>query len=142
MKTKIKILFFILATGLIFSTSCKKYPEGPSLSLRTKTQRLTGTWTVEKVLVNGNEATLNDYYKSIVVDITKDGKFTYTYTFLTLPGKIEGEWKFNDDKSKLMMKENNSSTWDESEILKLTNSEVWLKEVDGSITTETHYKAK
>ncbi len=46
MKTK-NFLLLVAAVVVLFNfSSCKKYPDGPSFSLRSKTDRLTGTWKI------------------------------------------------------------------------------------------------
>jgi len=69
--TKIILALTILVASLQF-TGCKKYEEGPFISLRTKTARLIGEWN----LVNYNET-----YNSPDSSLTKtyDGK-TITQT--------------------------------------------------------------
>lgn len=47
---------------MLFLSSCKKYPDGPLLSLRTRTHRLVGTWEVESYIVYGIDST--GYLKS------------------------------------------------------------------------------
>ena len=38
--------------------SCGKYEEGPGFSLRSKTARLAGEWTIEKATVDGQDFTV------------------------------------------------------------------------------------
>ena len=54
------ILSFICL--IAFVSSCSKYDDGPAFSLLTKTQRVTGTWTLTKVIVNGEEISPDDTY--------------------------------------------------------------------------------
>ena len=56
-----KNLLFILFAILL--CSCKKYKEGPAISLRTKTNRITGTWKIEKLYINDIDST-SEYQKS------------------------------------------------------------------------------
>lgn len=136
MKRIISILFVVAIFATVALEGCKKYPEGPAISLRTKTARVAGKWAIEKVIVNGTDSPYD--YSDISIEFTKDGKTTYTWGSLS----YSGEWKFNDDKTKILQKDDDDTEWSESEILKLKNSEFWTKEVDGSTTTETHLKAK
>ncbi|MBI3501443.1 MAG: hypothetical protein HY063_06575 [Bacteroidetes bacterium] len=55
MKYKKHILFFLLITFCI--TDCKKYPEGPCISLRGATRRIRGDWNVETVLIDNADST-------------------------------------------------------------------------------------
>ena len=49
MKTTSKILLVaILALGVQL-TSCKKYEDGPAISLKSKNKRLVGDWELEKL---------------------------------------------------------------------------------------------
>jgi hypothetical protein len=55
-----KTAFFttlILATILL--VACKKYEEGPTLSLRSKTARVAGNWTLESYTVDGQDQTVS-----------------------------------------------------------------------------------
>lgn len=53
-----RITYFLLLVFVasILST-CKKYPDGPAFSLRTKRARVIGTWSVESFSVNGEDST-------------------------------------------------------------------------------------
>lgn len=58
MKRIASILFFAFAI-LVSVSSCRKYEEGPNVSLRTKKARITNNWKYESAQVNGNEVSLN-----------------------------------------------------------------------------------
>lgn len=55
MKTKKYILLFLLVVFCI--SDCKKYPDGPRISLLTKMCRITGVWDVEYYEVDGIDST-------------------------------------------------------------------------------------
>ena len=59
MKKGIKILASLILVISIL-TDCKKYDEGPLISLRTKKARLAGDWKIEKILYDGGDSTAQD----------------------------------------------------------------------------------
>jgi hypothetical protein len=56
-----KKIIFLFATVVLLST-CKKYPDGPLLSLRSKEHRVVGSWTTDYFEVDGYDSTA--YLKS------------------------------------------------------------------------------
>ena len=137
MKKRITPFLVISIIGLIIISSCKKYEEGPILSLRTKAARVAGVWTYAKVTVSGVDVT--NLYANEKVEFTKDGKAKWTYS--TTSSKY-GEWKFNEDKSKLMTKYDNVSIWEEFEIIKLRNDQLWYNKIEGSSLKEYQLESK
>lgn len=114
-------------------TSCNKYPDGPKISLLTKKMRITGAWTIEKALLNGNDVTSSTIAwlgSSYVWTIAKDGTYTETGNF-----SDHGTWDFSSNKEDLIVTPSSggSSTY---VILKLKSKELWLQ--DGN--SEIHYK--
>lgn len=115
-------------------TSCGKYEEGPKLSLRSKKGRLAGDWLLQSVEVNGTAVnfTNSDYWT-----FDKDGTYKYTAGNLS----VSGTWVFTDDKLGIITEvSGNKDTM--STLIKLTNKEMWFKDVDGANTTITKMKAK
>src|SRR5688572_21953831 len=97
-----KILFLLLLPLLLVPVSCKKYPEGPLLSLRSKKARLTGEWMLEKILRNGNDSTA--YYKAYLgsnylLIIKKHEVYWVQGNF---PG--DGTWRLDDKKEIIYFK--------------------------------------
>ncbi|MEN8787228.1 MAG: hypothetical protein ABF264_07970 [Flavobacteriales bacterium] len=131
MKT-IKLTTLILAAALVFgSTSCK-YEEGPGLSLRTKTARVAGEWTIEKIIyADGTEDTDNfDYTYSFDKDGT--GKINFSGS------SVDFNWDLVDSKEKIKIDIDGFGSSTET-ILRLTNKEMWLKDSDND---QTHLKSK
>lgn len=111
------IIYILFSVTIIF-VGCGKYDEGPKFSLLTKTQRLTGEWEHEKVLVNGEIYEYEDkmiretvefrkdksYYSSekillpdvdmLMYGIEQYGYFTITYS---------GEWNFDSKKENVLL---------------------------------------
>jgi len=121
------ILAATLVTILNFQ-SCKKYDDGPGLSLRSVTNRLTGEWEVVDIQgqnVNGE----------ITMEFDKDGDFkmTYEYNYYgnTYSSTQNGEWSFEDRKEtiELDFDQGGSEEWD---IKRLTNSEFWFEDEDNT----------
>lgn len=123
---KIIVVFALI----ILIASCKKYPEGPSLSLRSKTERLSNTWRFTKVLEDGVDKT-SDYqtvFKDYKITINKDGSYSISYTgFGILSYTENGNWTFNGDKTYVGFDptSNSNSNWD-VKILKLMENELWV----------------
>jgi hypothetical protein len=139
-----KIIYaFVILAGLQFA-SCGKYEEGPGFSLRSKTGRLAGEWTIEKMTVDGQDITAFAAALITNTEFTKDGDYTVTGMdlFSSEPFTEKSKWAFSDDNSKVELTFEDGSK-SSIEILRLTNSEFWGKDVDstGSVT-EVHYKAK
>jgi hypothetical protein len=134
MKTKKLVVVNLLIAFALSFVSCGKYEDGPGLSLRTKKARLAGTWKAEKVFVN-NELSQTATEEEPRIEFTRDD----IYRIDLDSAWVEGTWKFNDDKSKVIgtyaipfVGEFNNSY----RILRLTNDEFWAV-IDGR---EVHYK--
>ena len=138
---KLSILF--AAFAVVFLASCGKYEDGPGFSLRSKTSRLAGSWTVTEAFQGSTNITTS-LTNGGTVDLTfdKDGAYTYSYDFVITNGSVTGTWAFSSDKTSLEVTDG-SGQMDSSKILRLTNNELWLEQSDsnGGIY-EVHYSAK
>ena len=94
----------ILLISVIGFSSCRKYDEGPGLSVRTKTNRLKGVWNVEYVFRDGIEQiNASNYMESFVVH-TNDNLFSYTY--FDGYGYIQeiGHWDFTNRREEIRLR--------------------------------------
>ncbi len=144
MKTTTKVLLSIAVICGIAIASCKKYEEGPAMSLRSKKSRLAGEWSIDKIYVNGTDVTSSflpsgTTYKTT---IDKGGSWTSVMTNSTGSTTDKGTWEFVDKKENLKMVTTGSADadGDTSVIIKLKNKELWLEQKSGSNTTRTQMK--
>lgn len=128
MKITFKI-FLSLLTVLFVLSSCKKYDEGPAISLLTKKMRVTGDWKAEKIISESGDV---DYVDGVeIVKIMKDN------TFERREGNSiteSGSWEFSNDKSYLRFTYEDDlgiNNIEEFEIIRLRNKELWVKDVNG-----------
>ena len=123
MKNINRILFTTILATIFVLSSCKKYEDGPSMSLLTKTQRLTGTWEVKEFTINGMD--LMDQYDSYEMEFEKDGDVEFiSQEDGSNPINIEkGEWEFSSNKEEIEIDWDDSSMDQEIEITRLTNKE-------------------
>ena len=131
MKSKIIICIAIAAS----LAACKKYPDGPSVSIRTRTERVSHTtWKMEKVLENGSDVT--SFYTGInyLETYAKDGTFTYSST----GGSGTGKWAFENKDTQIKRNGVNGQSSDDITILELKQTALWYKFTDGNDTYEFH----
>ena len=105
MKTKVLSIFLIVLFGI--TTGCKKYEDGPMISLYTKKRRLSGTWEFAKVTENNIDKTEN-YYR-MFIQFTKDGDVIWNQNndySNNLDNIIIGDWEFSHNKERLITKFN------------------------------------
>ncbi len=112
---------------------CGKYEDGPGFSLRSKKARLVNTWNPDQVFNEYGEertANSNDY----TVDIHNDGSYTsYSDSY-----SESGNWSFVSDMEKVKFVHTETilgttnTVIEEVTILRLTNTEWWVKFDDGS----------
>lgn len=126
------IIASFLGIALLFS-ACGKYEEGPKLSLASKKARVAGEWKIDKITVNGTEQTLDEATKNMVMTLEKDGTGKVKMSYLGVSIESEIEWKFNDDKTKLMSRGKDAqgnweAEWSESTILQLKSKNMMLKD--------------
>lgn len=121
--------FFLSILTLVFVLSaCKKYEEGPAISILTKKARVTGAWKAEKKISNSGEV---DYvFDDEVIRINKDD------TYEIHEGNelvVFGTWDFTKDKEYLRFTftENGSKNIQEFKIIRLKNKELWLTDDQG-----------
>ncbi|MEI6022118.1 MAG: DUF5004 domain-containing protein [Bacteroidota bacterium] len=126
MKTK-TILLAILATFITITllSSCKKYVDGPMISLRTKKARVTGDWKLESATSNGTDITSSfnsNFEWNIEGDETFKMKAVGSGTLLT---EITGTWKFGEDKDDIYFTPS-GGTETSYRITRLKNKELWF----------------
>lgn len=112
------LLAFIIMAGAI---GCKKYDEGPALSLKSKKSRVANKWKIEKAtdLEDGTDITAD--YAGEIWEFTKDGDYKEN-------GNLKGTWVFSSDKEELIITKtgDNPKTF---KILKLKEKEMWLEKL-------------
>lgn len=153
MKTKKSISLFLiigLVAGLL--SSCKKYDEGPVLSLRTKTKRLSRDWQIQEYYRNGNIETSQLIITNYVESYNKNGAHTRSYNDKN--GNLvseTGQWKFDNNKEEISVTGIGSIEWTDQTssvssssyiILRLTSKELWYYYENGGSKHEIHLKEK
>lgn len=117
-----KLVAFLAAIVLMVSVnSCKKYEDGPLLSLRSKTARIVNEWVIDKVMTNGVDVTANypdDYLLTINDDLT--------YTMLGNAVTQEGTWAFDEKKESIIFTLTSSGMEYLYTIKRLKNKELTL----------------
>lgn len=145
-----KIFRSLLFTAIIFIaiSSCKKYPDGPVLSLHSKEKRVVGEWSVDYYSINGYDSTAylqsQPYYGKYIFDAEdKDGDNPPRFRFVrnnSLYSTTIGYWQFGNNKKNLTIEQSVIDTslhqfgtnpyiahyisW---EIRRLTTKDLWLK---------------
>lgn len=132
---KTPYLFYIIGAG-IFLVSCK-YKEGPIISFRSKVERMSNSWKIDKFDHDGVDITRN--FEFVTLNIEKGGNFNIEVSDPVFNRLVEqhfrsfqGKWYFDADKEEVFFEY--SSPWDTINggrdlwtILKLYEDEVWLE---------------
>lgn len=138
MTKTMKLITVFFASMLIFGTSCGKYEDGPSLSLRSKKARLVNTWEIEEATDADDDVTAG--YAGATWTLDKDGNYTtggtITSTGAAVP-EIKGKWEFSSDKTKLILTPENVTLPTKWTITRLKNDELWLKDDQAQNTSKT-----
>ena len=123
----------VIGTSVLTLESCKKYDDGPLISLRSKTARLTGDWK----LVGGNAYTDSVEY---IIQFQKDEQLVVTisygaYSYFSFSGynytyRYTGDWEWASSKNNVKVAISSlgnygtaSDSLDNWEITRLTNDE-------------------
>ncbi|MEI6766515.1 MAG: hypothetical protein WCM76_12845 [Bacteroidota bacterium] len=146
MKTTVKLVALMMFV-VILLPSCKKYEEGPTISLRSKKARVVNIWKVDKVYINAVDVTANYAlaHKDFALEFKDDGTLVQTYTDAnSLPQSVTGTWALGSKNETLDLTYLGITL--SHTILKLKNDELWLKIAftTGGVTTtnEYHYITK
>lgn len=137
MKTK---LFFGIAfvSALIF-TGCKKYPDGPSFTLRTAKGRITNMWQLkESIVFHYGKTDTYGGHPDEVIDIKRDKTYVSTNTL----GNTSGKWAFSSDKESMTLTEDGGDAIT-YKILELKSKEMKIKyEQSSDVYYEYHFEKK
>jgi hypothetical protein len=127
------IALLALSAFVIFCfQSCKKYPDGPMLSLRSKTERVANTWKIDNYKVNEVDYTslLTDYSETF----TKEGAYSYQWEFID----GSGTWAFQNDNMEIKINGTDNQSSHTLFILKLEEKQFWYYYMDGTDRKELH----
>ena len=139
------ILISAVVAGSFFS--CKKYDEGPALSLASKKSRLVNTWTVSEMFYDGTAVEPDSLWGVETFEYRKDGRCVYTRHSSGAPLVTSGTWVFINRFEDLSVTITDtvqgivSSKTSVTHILRLKKNELWLRFVNSEgRATDTHYK--
>ncbi len=125
MRDLLKFTIFGLMIIVVFS-GCKKYDDGPMLSLAFKKARVVNDWKMQSATQNGNSTTL---FNGITIEFKKDNTYT-----LTWGANFPGTWDFDKKKEKIITTDN-VGTVTQYTINRLTNKELWVTYTDANSNT-------
>ncbi|MFN4910347.1 MAG: hypothetical protein ACK444_08580 [Flavobacteriales bacterium] len=125
----------ILSATFSWLSGCKKYPEGPSLSLRSRVERLENTWKISSVTMNGQDVT--NLFSSINYTETYDKEGNYSFASAVDNGS--GKWEFQNNDLEIRRSGVSGQSSMDLTILKLKSNEFWYRVIDGSDEYEFHF---
>ena len=130
------LTIFGLTIGTQFITSCKKYPDGPEFSLRTRKERLANTWKVDNYKVNGTDFTslLANYTETF----TKTGGYNYSWSLFN----GSGTWSFQNKDKEVMLSGSDNQASRTLILLKLEEKSLWYYYMEGNDKHEFHLNEK
>jgi hypothetical protein len=129
-------LLIVLCVIASFFSECKKYPDGPDFSFRSKSSRISATWYIDQYLLNGTDQTAT-YTTIYMLTIQKNGSYQEDGN---LPD--EGACQFGDKHKNLYMQSSLSGLTTQYSIQRLEYKSMWLKHIKSNGDVEEfHYKA-
>ena len=133
MKNSIKLITLLLGLILVFGTSCKKYEEGPNISLLSKKSRLVNKWKPDRSVDEfGNDDALSQEAKDgVIFEFKKNNTFTIKYNFPGYSDLESGTWEFTDKKEKIVLTYLDDGEAYVYTILLLKKNELGLKDTSG-----------
>lgn len=141
------ILTVTLPLVFVVLVSCKKYEEGPVISLRSKKERVANTWKYQAKYKNGSAEVLSDKEINTTLTLTKDGTLRREERNGSINIVGNGSWDFVRDKEQISMTVSYSAfglTYSESNvysILRLKENELWLLEEKNGDRFEYHFES-
>ena len=117
--------------------TCKKYEEGPRLSMRSKKARVANEWQYEKV-TSPNGADMTAYFINHSIEFKKDGSYIGTEG----TSSWTGTWQFASDKEDLVLTESGSGDAHTYRIIRLKNKALWFTMVTSNGVYEYHLSPK
>lgn len=133
----ILVLFVIVLTA----NSCSKYDDGPTVSLFSRTDRVTNSWVYSNVYRNGLDITLGEQthsqqYNESTIGFADDGRFSFVDVFRdTTTVRGDGYWEFIENDEKLQLTYDDSGLVRILKINRLERSYLWLEEDLGDNNT-------
>ena len=128
MKISRKPSLATIATAVVvFNFASCKYEDGPKISLRTKTARLTGEW--EATYIAGEKVPSELNY---IVEFEKGGDLIVTYSYnyygQSYSESYKGEWEWQNGKETIEISlDGSKEDWD---VTRLTNKELEFEDSD------------
>ena len=135
MKKLINFTLMIAVCTIISLSGCKKYEDGPGLSLSSKKSRVVANWKIKKFLYNSVDETSE--YLDYTWEMKKDGQFN-----IVSNGNIDhGKWDFALDKEALDFRYDDG-TIERYNIKRLTAKDLWMESVIFGDTIYVEFSAK
>lgn len=121
-----------IAMILFMTSGCKKYEDGPAVSLTPRSERVANTWTFSYAEEDGEN--VSDQYDQYELFLNSDGdaqlNAKYTAFGTTYETTTDGTWMFQNNDENIVFDFEDDSQDNEFRILRLTNDELWLEDLD------------
>lgn len=121
-----------LSLSLAF-LSCKKYDDGPALSLKSKKARVANTWIIQQAYRDGEDVT--EDYDEYTLRLDPDGNAElaalYSFGNFSFEFETDGTWSFANNNEELVLNFEDDAADAQYQILKLKSDEMWLRELGG-----------
>jgi len=135
MKKIINFTLMVAVCTIIVLSGCKKYEDGPGLSLSSKKSRVAANWEFKKVTYSSVD--LTSEFLDFTWEIKKDGQFN-----MVSNGNIDhGKWDFALDKEALDFRYDDGAI-ERYNIKRLTAKDLWMEFIDSGDTLYVELSAK
>lgn len=118
-KRSVNLFMFMIGCSLFLITSCNKYDEGPGISFRTRTERVSNTWKVDNYKVDGTDVT--SLVSGYTETFTKGGGYSYDWS----SASGTGTWKFQRNDEEIALTGTDNQDDHTLYILKLEEEQFW-----------------
>ena len=131
-------LILLFAASMVF-TACRKYEEGPNISLRRKEARVTNNWRIQSAYLNGSDVSVDPYWAKQKHYMYRNGDYVITIIDpVTLEARNQqGKWTLYDNDRKIALTTKNFSgnidSTNDFNILKLYENNMWIRKTDNSL---------
>lgn len=134
---KLKQLIPLVLFAALIVAACKKYEDGPAISLRSKKKRVEGIWKIDKKF-DAQEEQLQ--LTSDDLKVRWEFEDTIYREVFSGTTQISGTWEFTESKERILVnyEDTTGKYTRDYRILRLTNSDLWLKFED---STEIYFSS-